>query len=58
MAKEPKSAVQFEHPAQGPNHCGMCRHFSSPHACELVAGTIARRDWCKLFKAYRKKRSR
>lgn len=30
-------------------HCGLCRHFEPPHACELVKGTIEPQMWCKLF---------
>ena len=49
MAKFQKSQVDFEHPAKGPHHCSQCRHFEAPDACEIVAGTINRRDWCKKF---------
>jgi len=31
-------------------HCGICVHFRSPNACELVIGPIGPRGWCKLFK--------
>jgi 8-oxo-dGTP diphosphatase len=48
--KLPKSAVEYEHPAKGPDHCGLCRHFDHAEAaCELVAGAIATNDWCKKF---------
>ena len=30
-------------------HCGICRHFQPPHACELVAGHIVPAWWCRLF---------
>jgi hypothetical protein len=45
-----KSAVDFEHPAKGPNHCSQCRHFLPDQlACRIVAGHITGRDWCKRF---------
>jgi hypothetical protein len=56
MAKVSKASVEFEAPAKGPNHCGMCRHFQAPSACELVAGTVRRVDWCRLFRAFRRVR--
>ena len=49
MPKLAKSAVGFEHPAKGPSHCSQCVHFEPPDACEIVAGPISRRDWCKKF---------
>ena len=47
-----KSEVQYEHPAKGPHHCSQCRHFKSPHSCEIVEGRIAPEDWCKKFMPY------
>lgn len=48
--------VAFEHPAKGPNHCSMCRHFlgGRGHApfsahCQIVADPIKAGDWCKEF---------
>jgi len=48
-----KSQVEYEAPAQGKDHCSLCRHFKSPRACELVAGKIEPIDWCKLFERRR-----
>lgn len=48
-AKKPKSEVNFEHPAKGPNHCSQCIHFDPERACELVEGQIEPEDWCRLF---------
>lgn len=53
MAKLAKSAVDFEHPAQGPNHCGECWHFMPPDECRIVMGRVTARDWCKRFDAKR-----
>lgn len=36
-------------------HCGICAHFHSPSACEIVAGRIDPQKWCKYFE--RKKKS-
>jgi hypothetical protein len=30
-------------------HCGICKHFIKPSACQLVTGHILARMWCKLF---------
>lgn len=48
--KQPQSAVDFEHPAQGLCHCSQCLHYRAVGgACTLVEGRIAPDDWCKLF---------
>jgi hypothetical protein len=48
----PKSAVAYEHPAKGDDHCGICRHFEVRHknGCAIVAGFIRAEDWCDKFK--------
>ena len=30
-------------------HCGICRHFLLPNACELIEGHIVPSYWCRLF---------
>jgi len=30
-------------------HCGICKHFIPPHACEHVEGHIVSSYWCRLF---------
>lgn len=30
-------------------HCGICKHFQLPNACELVDGHIVPSYWCRLF---------
>ena len=47
--KQPKASVDFEHPAQGVDHCAECQHFVNPDACALVEGRVQPRDWCRLF---------
>jgi hypothetical protein len=54
-AKLSKESVGFEHPAKGPHHCGQCRHFEGPRACEIVAGLIRSEDWCRRFEAKRRR---
>lgn len=44
-----KAEVGFEHPAQGPNHCGDCVHFRQG-TCDIVSGRIEAGDWCRKFK--------
>lgn len=36
-------------------HCGICKHFEPPDACEIVAGEIAPSMWCEYFEKKRKK---
>ncbi len=33
-----------------PAHCGICEHFLRPHSCEIVAGLIEPKMWCRKFK--------
>lgn len=49
--KQDKKAVAFEHPAKGAHHCSECRHYRADETCEIVAGRVLPRDWCKEFKA-------
>lgn len=47
-AKETKKDAGY---SEGkPNaHCGICRHFEPPRACEIVMGRIDPKMWCKYF---------
>jgi hypothetical protein len=55
-AKRSKASVDYS--AGKPHaHCGLCRHFEKPDACELVEGKIDPARWCNLFSA-RKSRAR
>ncbi len=49
-----KDRVGFEHPAQGPNHCGDCKHFLGGR-CAIVYGTVLAQDWCERFEAMKPK---
>jgi hypothetical protein len=46
------TAVGFQHPAKGPDHCSQCEHFvpGKPLSCELVKLPIHSNDWCEKFK--------
>lgn len=50
-----KKEVQYEHPAKGPNHCGICHYFTHYQRtifgeCDIVQGIIQGKDWCNQFK--------
>lgn len=46
-----KERARFEHPAKGMDHCKDCVHFQPEQkACEIVAGVITPKDWCKYFR--------
>lgn len=52
--KKPKSAVGYEHPADGVDRCADCKYFirNGPQAnvaCRKVEGVILPADWCRLF---------
>jgi len=34
-------------------HCGVCKHFTPPNACEKVEGHIVPSYWCRLFEKSR-----
>ena len=52
--KLPKSKVDYEHPAQGDEHCGICEHYEGKRGkfgeCAVVRGIVRSEDWCKRFK--------
>lgn len=47
--KASKASVGYEHPAAKSDHCGICRYYEAPNACEIVAGQVRREDWCRRF---------
>lgn len=49
MAKLSKDRVDYENPAQKSAHCAECEHFEKPDACEVVAGKISPRGWCRRY---------
>lgn len=48
VEKQDKKSVEYSK-GMASEHCGICRHFQEPNACELVEGEIAPSYWCKLF---------
>lgn len=49
MTKLSKDAVDYENPARKTPHCAECEHFEKPSSCEIVAGKISPRAWCRRF---------
>jgi hypothetical protein len=51
VVKISKTAAEYEHPAKGDNHCGICEYFEQiePDHCSRVRGVIKAEDWCRLF---------
>ncbi len=49
-----RASAGYEHPARGPDHCGVCRHFERPSACAVVRGEIRSEDWCERFRHARR----
>src|SRR4029077_18949389 len=48
--KKAKSTVRY---GVGGDHCGVCRVFLAPDACEKGRGDIHEDMWCQLFKRWR-----
>lgn len=53
VVKISKVAAEYEHPAKGEEHCGICGYFEKlePDHCSRVKGIILKEDWCKLWEA-------
>jgi hypothetical protein len=49
-AKLPHDEVDYEHPAQGPDHCRDCAHYRG-QACAIVEDPIEPEDWCNRYTA-------
>ena len=53
MIGKPKDEVDYSE-GRIDAHCGICRHFLGEDRswlgeCELVAGSISPKMWCRLF---------
>ena len=46
--KRSKESVNYSKGSMA-EHCGICKHFQTPNACELVEGHIVPSFWCRLF---------
>lgn len=47
--------VEYEHPAQGKDHCWECRFWEGPTSgmlfgCQKVEPPVRPKDWCELFR--------
>ena len=45
----PKMEAQYQDSPKGLAHCGICKHFISPNACEVVAGPVQGDGWCRFY---------
>ena len=58
-AKESKALAHYTAAGRPGEHCGRvlgwpkgeCEHYEAPNACEIVAGHIAQRGWCRHWSA-------
>ena len=39
----------YQDKPKGLVHCGICHHFISPNACEVVAGPVQSNGWCRFY---------
>ena len=44
-----KGRAQYTPNGRWTAHCALCRHYSPPTTCSMVAGPVARYGWCKLW---------
>jgi hypothetical protein len=44
-----KAEAQYQDHPSGISRCGFCKHFYSPDICEIVAGPVSPRGWCKFY---------
>jgi hypothetical protein len=49
--KDTHEKAEYEHPAKGKNHCGICEYFidAKPARCQHVKSPIRAEDWCHRF---------
>ena len=45
----PKMEAQYQDRPNGLERCGVCKHFISPNACEVVAGPVQSDGWCRFY---------
>jgi hypothetical protein len=45
----PKMEAQYQDRPSGLARCGLCKHFISPNACEIVAGPVDSNGWCRFY---------
>jgi hypothetical protein len=45
----PQAQAQYQDHPSGLERCGICKHFISPHGCEIVAAPVQANGWCRLY---------
>lgn len=45
----PKDVAMYQDKPRGLARCGICHHFISPNACEVVAGPVQSDGWCRFY---------
>jgi hypothetical protein len=48
----PKAEAQYQDNPKGLARCGICKHFISPNACEVVAGPVQSDGWCRFYSIF------
>ena len=44
-----KAEAEYQDMPKGLTRCGLCKHFISPNACEIVGGTVQSNGWCRFY---------
>lgn len=47
--KVAKTLVGYQETPKGSQQCDNCQYFQPPNACQVVAGTISPKGWCKMW---------
>ena len=45
----PKMEAEYQDRPNGLQRCGICAHFISPNACEVVGGPVQADGWCRYY---------
>ena len=45
----PKTEAEYQDGPKGLERCGLCKHFISPNACEIVADPVRSDGWCRYY---------
>lgn len=49
QTKVAKTLVAYQDSPKGSQECDNCQYFQPPGACQVVAGTISPKGWCKMW---------
>lgn len=47
----PKTTVAYQDTPSDGKTCDQCRLFVTPNSCQVVAGSISPKGWCRLWSA-------